>query len=121
MFSIEDNVSYKFSRSTFAITTRDDHEWFGQDSIRKGESSPGNMENLKFVPDEDIYPEPPAHIMTVSVPTNSAFFIKGPKVGSYDTFEGTGFLPKLLLQETEILSSFGAIHIRTSFVTMVVL
>lgn len=104
VFSIEDDGSHKFSRSAFAITTHDDYVWFGQALVRKKDlSSKDIMESLKFVPDEDIYPEPPAHITTVSVPIDGSVFIKGPKAGSYDAFEGTDSLPKLLLQEAEIL------------------
>jgi len=37
------------------------------------------------------------------VNVDGGVFIKGPKIGSYDLFEGTPSLPNLLLQEAEIM------------------
>jgi serine/threonine protein kinase len=104
VFSTEDDGSHKFSRSTFAIITHDYHVWIGQAPIRKKDLSPKSItESLKLVPDEDVYPEPPSHITTASVPIDGNVFVKGPKVGGYNAFAGIGSLSKLLLQEAETL------------------
>lgn len=106
VFTIEDDGSHKFSRTTFAIKNRDDYVWHGEAPVRKMDlSSKDIMESLKFIPDKDLYPAPSAGITAISMPVDvdGGVFIKGPKIGSYDLFEGTDSLPNLLLQEAEIL------------------
>lgn len=103
VFSFE-NGHQVFLRSTFAFVTGDYHVFFGQAPIRKKTLSPKDIkENLKHVPDEEVYPEAPSHITIVSVPTNGNVYIKGPKLTVYDDVEGTGLLSKLLLEEAETL------------------
>ncbi|KAF1958622.1 kinase-like protein [Byssothecium circinans] len=106
VFTIEDDGSHKFSRTTFAIKNLDDYVWYGEAPIRKmALSSKDIMESLKFVPDANLYPTPSTTITVISMPVDvdGGVFIKGPKIGSYDLFEGTNFLPNLLLQEAEIM------------------
>lgn len=103
VFSFE-NGHQVFSRSTFALVTGDYRVYFGQAPIRKKALSPKDIkERLKHVPDEEVYPEAPSHITVVSIPINGNVYVKGPKLTIYDDVEGTGLLPKLLLQEAEIL------------------
>jgi serine/threonine protein kinase len=108
VFTVEDDGSHTFSRSVFAITTVDHRAFFGQAPIRKLKLAGKDItDHLKRVPDEETYPEVPARgIMVFSEDAHesvdSAFFVKGPKVGSYDQFQGTGLLPQLLLREVEI-------------------
>ena len=50
-----------------------------------------------------MYPEAPSHITAVSIPIGSNVFFKGSKLTGCIAFKGTGLLPKLLLQEAEIM------------------
>src|SRR5579871_135103 len=103
VFSSE-NGQRVFLRSTFALVTSDYHVYFGQAPIRKKALSPKDIKkSLKYVPDEEVYPEAPSHITTVSIPVNGNVYIKGPKLTIYDDVEGTRLLSKLLLQEAETL------------------
>ncbi|KAF2241904.1 serine/threonine-protein kinase-like protein [Trematosphaeria pertusa] len=100
--STADDGSHKFSR--FAVITHDYHVWIGQAPIRNKDLSPKNItDSLKLILDEDVYPEPPSHITSASVSIDGNVFVKGPKVGGYNAFAGTGALRKLLLQEAETL------------------
>lgn len=91
--------------SRFAVTTRDYQVWIGEAPVSLNNLSLENItDNLKSViPDEDVYPKAPSHITTASVSIDSNIFVKGPKIGSYNELVGTDTLPKLLLQEAEIL------------------
>jgi len=103
VFSFE-NDHQVFLRSTFALVTSDYRVYFGQAPVRKKALSPKDiMESLKYVPDEEVYPEVPSYITTVSIPINGNVYVKGPKLTIYDDVEGTGLLSKLLLQEAEML------------------
>jgi serine/threonine protein kinase len=58
-------------------------------------------ESLELLPNEDVYPEAPWNITTCTTPIDSNVFLKGPKL--HTDFVGTGLLPKLILQEVQIL------------------
>lgn len=103
VFTLE-NDHQVFSRSTFAFVTDDYQVFFGEAPIRKKALSLMDInEALKYVPDEEVYPEAPPHITTVSVPVNDNVYVKRPKLTNYNAVKGTGLLPKLLLQEAETL------------------
>ncbi|KAF2679216.1 hypothetical protein K458DRAFT_445933 [Lentithecium fluviatile CBS 122367] len=91
--------------SRFAVRTRDYQVWIGEAPVGLDTLSLQDItDNLKSViPDEDIYPEAPPRITTASVSIDSNIFVKGPKIGCYNELVGTDTLPKLLLQEAEIL------------------
>lgn len=103
VFHVEDG-QLEFSHVTFSFIDTDDAVYFGQSSVTKQALNTNDInEGLKHVPDEDIYPKPPSHVTAVTTPIIDDFYIKCPKLTSYDAAEGTGLLPKLLLQEAEIL------------------
>jgi serine/threonine protein kinase len=60
-------------------------------------------ESLEVIPGEEVYPEAPSHITTMSKPMDSKVFFKGPMLTGCIPFKGMGLLLKLLLQEAEIL------------------
>lgn len=103
-FSIE-NGQRTFSRCTFAIVTHEHRVYVGQAPVRKYHLTAKIInESLKFVPDDEVYPEAPPNITIASVPINNKeVFVKGPTLSLYDTLAGTDSLPRLLLQEAETL------------------
>jgi serine/threonine protein kinase len=110
-FSVEDGQQ-TFSRCTFAIVTNEYRVYIGQAPIRKYNLTAKIInESLKFVPDEEVYPEAPPNITIALDPTNDKkFFIKGPTLSLYDTLAGTDSLSRLLLQEAEALELLSGIR-----------
>jgi serine/threonine protein kinase len=100
-FSAEDGA---FSHCTFAIVTNEHYVFVGKAPIRKYSLTPKIInESLKSVTDEEVYPKAPLDVTIASVPLDDKVFIKGPALSLYDTLAATDSLPKLLLQEAEIL------------------
>ncbi|KAF2842101.1 serine/threonine-protein kinase-like protein [Patellaria atrata CBS 101060] len=92
----------KFLFSTFGFITEDHVAYFGESKLRKFQLTQKDIiEALKLLPDEDVYPVAPPNITVFSTPLNSSVFMKGP--GLNTVFTGTGVLPKLILQEVEIM------------------
>ena len=91
-----------FLYSSFGYITDEYVAYFGQSKLRKRELTQKDIrESLKRLPDEDVYPEAPSNITVVSTPIDGNVFLKRPKL--HLAFVGTGILPKLMLQEAEIM------------------
>ena len=91
-----------FLYSSFGYITNDYVAYFGQSEIRKCDLSQKDIrEALKLLPDKDVYPQAPSNVTVVSTPINENLFLKRPKL--HLSFLGTGLLPKLMLQEAEIM------------------
>jgi hypothetical protein len=93
-----------FVHSSFGFVTNEYIAYFGQSNLRKYELTARVIkDSLRLLPDEDVYPKVPSNITVFSPPIDSnVFFLKRPKLNT--AFIGTGLLPKLLLQEAEIMS-----------------
>lgn len=87
---------------TFSFFDNDDNVYFGQSSMRKLDVE-GVKKALEPVPDEKIFPKPPPHVKIVPFPREGEFYIKRPKLGSYEDHKDTGLLPRMLIDEVEIL------------------
>jgi hypothetical protein len=91
-----------FLYSSFGFITNEYIAYFGQSNLRKYELTPKDIkDSLNLLPDEDVYPKAPSNVTVFSSPIDSNVFLKGPKLNT--AFKGTGLLPKLLLQEVEIM------------------
>jgi serine/threonine protein kinase len=93
-----------FLYSSFGYFTDEYIAYFGQSKLRKRDLTQKDIrESLKRLPDEDVYPEAPSNITVtvVSTPIDGNVFLKRPKL--HLAFVGTGLLPKLILQEAEIM------------------
>ncbi|KAF2175643.1 hypothetical protein K469DRAFT_743221 [Zopfia rhizophila CBS 207.26] len=91
-----------FLYSSFGFITNEYIAYFGQSNLRKYELTPKDIkDSLKLLPDEDVYPKAPLNVTVFSTPIDSNVFLKGLKLNT--AFKDTGLLPKLLLQEVEIM------------------
>jgi serine/threonine protein kinase len=94
--------SVVFKLTTFSYIGGNDASYFGEIPKRKKQISLELFQNkLARIPDEDIYPTLPPHVSTV-IPTGE-FYIKRPKLSTYDNSRGQDVLAKLLLQEVETM------------------
>ena len=100
VFTLEDGHQV-FSRSTFASVTDDCRIYFNKTPVRKLTLNLKNIsDNLKLVPDAEVYPEAQPHITIVSRPIDGdLYYITRPKLTNYDVLKGTGLIPRLLLQK----------------------
>ncbi|KAF2761047.1 serine/threonine-protein kinase-like protein [Pseudovirgaria hyperparasitica] len=91
-----------FLYSSFGYISDDYIAYFGESKLRKRDLSKKDiMESLQLLPDEDVYPLAPPNVTVFATPVNSNVYVKGPKL--HTDFIGTGMLPKLLLQEVEVM------------------
>ena len=91
-----------FLYSSFGFITDEYIVYFGKSKLGKYNLTPKDIkESLKLIPEDDVYPVAPSNITTFSTPIDNNVFLKGPKLNV--AFLGTGLLPKLLLQEAEIM------------------
>lgn len=91
-----------FLYSSFGFITKEHNAYFGKSKLRKFDLTLKDIrESLELLPDEDVYPKAPSNITNFAIPTSSNVFVKGPKL--HLDFQGTGLLPKLILQEVEIM------------------
>jgi serine/threonine protein kinase len=91
-----------FESSSFGYITENFLAYFGESNLRKHDLTPTAIkESLKLLPDDDVYPKVPPGVTTVSPPIHSKLFVKHPKLNT--SFKGTGLLPKLILEELEVL------------------
>jgi serine/threonine protein kinase len=103
-FSEEDDEHGQpiFLYSSFGFITNEYIAYFGQSNLRKYQLTAKDIKkSLELLPDEDVYPEVPSNVTAFSKSIDSNMFLKGPKLNT--AFKGTGLLPKLLLQEVEIM------------------
>jgi serine/threonine protein kinase len=104
-FSEEDDEDGNpiFLFSSFGFITDEYVAYFGQSNLRKYALTAKDIkDSLEFLPDDDVYPEVPRSKITIfSALMDDTVFLKGPKLNT--VFKGTGLLPKLLLQEAEIM------------------
>jgi serine/threonine protein kinase len=105
VFSDEDdeNGNPIFLYSTFGYITDQFTAYFGQSELRKYKLTPEIiMEELRPVPDDDVFPEAPSDITVAAISVkDEEFFIKWLKLNI--VFLGTNELPKLVLQEARIM------------------
>lgn len=104
-FSEEDDEDGNpiFLFSSFGFITDEYVVYFGQTNLRKYRLTAKYIkESLELISDDDIYPQvPPSKITIFSGSIDDTVFLKGPKLNT--VFKGIGLLPKLLLQEAEIM------------------
>ncbi|KAF2106474.1 serine/threonine-protein kinase-like protein, partial [Lophiotrema nucula] len=91
-----------FLHSPFGFISNEFIAYFGLSKLRKYDlTSKDIKENLEQLPDNDVYPLATCNIAGFSAPIDGNVFLKGPKL--HIDFIGTGLLPKLILQEVQIL------------------
>jgi serine/threonine protein kinase len=103
-FSEEDDEKGNpiFLYSSFGFITNEHEAYFGKSKLRKFDLTPEDIgRSLERLPDEDVYPIAPSKITNSAILASKSVFIKGPKL--HLDFRGTGLLPKLILQEAEIM------------------
>jgi hypothetical protein len=97
---LTDDGQLEFRQSTFLFITKDHTVYFGRSPNEKLTPAIINQ-SWKRVPDENVYPEAPSHITTVTTADSSLFF-KGPSMAFYDSLD-SGQLAEVLLGEAEVL------------------
>ncbi|OCL09394.1 hypothetical protein AOQ84DRAFT_291322 [Glonium stellatum] len=103
------NLEGEFLRSTFSFIDGQDNVYSGQAPIRVGLlSSEDFRKSLKRVPDENVYPKPPAEITIVSIEAMGNVYIKRPKLVSYEELVGEelgrkDLVAEMLLEEVKTL------------------
>lgn len=105
---VEDINTGAFIRTTFAYVDNDDRVWFGRtNDIRKYDLTVDDLNHLlQPIPDERIYPLETDTIHIVSRAERENLYIKRPKLVCLDHEEEARFLPRLLLEEAEVLQFF---------------
>jgi len=105
---VEDYSTGAFIRTTFAYIDDQDRAWFGKtNDIRKYDLNVEDLNRLlQPVPDEKIYPLKPDTVSVVSEANRKKLYIKRPKLLCLDNEEDTKLLPRMLLEEAEVLQFF---------------
>ncbi|KAK3314133.1 hypothetical protein B0H66DRAFT_594916 [Apodospora peruviana] len=92
---------------TFYLITSEDEVFFGQLFKKKKEITLEEYQNaLQQVPDTEIYPMIPSGMTLTTAPPeldDVSACIKRPGLSSYESFKGTEFVPKSVLEETLIM------------------
>ncbi|KAK0247097.1 hypothetical protein LTS09_017766 [Friedmanniomyces endolithicus] len=103
---VEDPETGTVLRTTFTFVDIHDAAWFGQvPGIRKYDLTVEDLrQNLLRVPDDTIYPEVTPGITILPDGSDvKSLFIKRPKLLCLDNPDETELLPKMLLEEAEVL------------------
>ncbi|KAK0262699.1 hypothetical protein LTR35_017695 [Friedmanniomyces endolithicus] len=103
---VEDSETGTVLRTTFTFVDIHDAAWFGQvPGIRKYDLTVEDLrQNLLRVPDDTIYPEVTPGITILPDGSDvKSLFIKRPKLLCLDNPAETELLPKMLLEEAEVL------------------
>nr|POE54163.1 hypothetical protein CFP56_63466 [Quercus suber] len=105
-FSEEDDENGEpiFLYSSFGYITDDHVAYFGESKLRTREMTLKDiLESLKRLEDKDVFPIAPPSITVavLSLPIDDHIYVKKPKLHKF--FVGTGVLPKLMLQEAEVM------------------
>ncbi|KAF2789401.1 serine/threonine-protein kinase-like protein [Melanomma pulvis-pyrius CBS 109.77] len=104
IFSEEDDEHGNpvFLYSSFGHITDEYVAYFGQSSLRTRELTHETIrQSLQRLPDDDVYPKAPSNMTVFSAPINENLLLKRPNLHLH--YLGTGQLPKLMLQEAEIM------------------
>ena len=92
---------------TFYLITSEDELFFGQLFKKKKDITLEEYhEALQHVPDSELYPEVSQAFDLTIAPgdlDDTSAFIKRPGLNSYESFKGTDFVPKSVLDETLIM------------------
>jgi serine/threonine protein kinase len=95
---------WTFNYTTFSHIDADGFAYTGEIPTRKKLITLQQFqENLKLIPDKEIYPIAPKHITNINILPDDEFYIKRPKLTTYHRSKGQDLLAKLLLQEVEIM------------------
>ncbi|KAF2179157.1 hypothetical protein K469DRAFT_674859 [Zopfia rhizophila CBS 207.26] len=102
---VTDSNTGAFLRTTFSYVDKEDIVWFGRTpGIRKYDITVEDIErSLRRVPDEKIYPLETSLISTVPDADQKDLFIKRPKLSCVDDEEEVKLVPRMLLEEAEVL------------------
>lgn len=95
----------KFAFTGFIFVDSDYFAYAGTLPIRKKEITLEQFkDNLKLIPNEEIYPTAPSNL-TIAPPQvdKSIFYIKSPKLSDYYSLKGRDWLAKLLSKEVETM------------------
>jgi hypothetical protein len=107
IFEAFDPGSKESKYVTFYLITSEDELFFGQLFKKKKDTTLEEYHNaLQHVPDSEVYPLIPHHVtLTIAPPEldDVSAYIKRPGLASYESFKGTEFVPKSVLEETLIM------------------
>ncbi|KAK3669655.1 hypothetical protein LTR78_010472 [Recurvomyces mirabilis] len=110
---VEDIDTGSVLRTTFSFVDTYNSAWFGQVSgVRKYDLTVEDLrKNLRRISDEVIYPEMTAGLTIVADDNDmKRYYIKRPKLLCLDDLEETKLIPRMLVEEAqvlEILKSYG--------------
>ncbi|KAK3670792.1 hypothetical protein LTR78_009364 [Recurvomyces mirabilis] len=98
---VEDVETGSVSHTTFSFVDTYNSAWFGQVSGVRMEDL---RKNLRRISDEVIYPEMTAGLTIVADENNmKRYYIKRPKLLCLDDLEETKLLPRMLVEEAQVL------------------
>ncbi|KAK5108233.1 hypothetical protein LTR62_008689 [Meristemomyces frigidus] len=103
---VEDLETGSVLRTTFSFVDAYNSAWFGQVSgVRKYDLTVEDLRrNLRRIPDKVIYPEYTASLTLVADDDDvKRYYIKRPKLIYLDNLEETQLLPKMLVEEAQVL------------------
>ncbi|KAK5149854.1 hypothetical protein LTS14_010569 [Recurvomyces mirabilis] len=103
---VEDIDTGSVLRTTFSFVDTYNSAWFGQVSgVRKYDLTVEDLrENLRRISDEVIYPEMTAGLTIVADDNDmKRYYIKRPKLLCLDDLEETKLLPRMLVEEAQVL------------------
>ncbi|RMZ74463.1 kinase-like domain [Pyrenophora seminiperda CCB06] len=105
---VEDISTGAFIRTTFTYVDDLDRAWFGEtNEMRKYDLTVEDLNRLlQPVPNEKIYPRKPDTVPVVSGANREKLYIKRPKLLYLDDEQDTKLLPRILLEEAEVLQFF---------------
>lgn len=107
IFEAFDSGSKQSKYVTFYLITSEDEVFFGQLFKSKKDITLEEYHNaLQHVPDSEIYPLIPGHVTLTTAPPeldDVSAYIKRPGLASYESFKGTEFVPKSVLEETLVM------------------
>lgn len=105
---VADSETGSVLRTTFCFVDAYNNAWFGQiPHVRKYDLDVKDLQrNLRRIPDEIIYPKLTAGLTIIADDDDAKrYYIKRPKLLCLDNPEETQLLPKMLLEEAQILES----------------
>lgn len=95
-----------FLHCSFYVLGEDYVAYFGQSKKSKFDLTVHDiLEDLKRIPDHEIYPPAPTTVTTFTKNINSEFHVKSAKLLDYEDWAGKNFLADLCLGEVEILET----------------
>lgn len=107
VFEAFDPGSKQAKYVTFYLITSSDELFFGQLFKPKKDITLDEYHHaLHHVPDSEIYPLIPPNMPLITAPPSLddvSAYIKRPGLASYESFKGTDFVPKSVLEETLIM------------------